>query len=73
MNESLDRIEDGAPDGSVSRRGFVKYGLLGFCGLATFVGVATPVVAYLWPPMEAGGTSETRVAVASVPCALLNV
>ena len=65
MNESADRVEDGTPDGSVSRRGFIKYGLLGFSGLATAVGVATPIVAYLWPPAQGSGASETRVAVAS--------
>ena len=64
MKDSVDR-EDGAPDGSVSRRGFIKYGLLGFSGLATAVGVLTPVVAYLWPPAKGSGASETRVAVAA--------
>jgi cytochrome b6-f complex iron-sulfur subunit len=64
MDEPVQQLED-EPQGAVSRRGFVKYGLLGFCGLATVVGVATPIVAYLWPPEEGGGASETRVAVAS--------
>ena len=52
-------------EGPVSRRGFVKYALLGFSGLATAVGVATPIVAYLWPPRQGAGGGGERVNVAS--------
>jgi cytochrome b6-f complex iron-sulfur subunit len=65
MNEPDERIEGERQEGSLRRRGFIKYGLLGFSGLATAVGVLTPIVAYLWPPMKGGGASQTRVAVAS--------
>jgi cytochrome b6-f complex iron-sulfur subunit len=65
MNEPDEQTQGDLPGQPVSRRGFIKYGLLGFCGLATAVGVATPVVAYLWPPEEGAGASEARVAVSS--------
>ncbi len=65
MNKQVERTEDEARDQSVSRRGFFKYTLLGFSGLATALGVLTPVIAYLWPPEKGGGASEGRVAVAS--------
>ena len=61
MSDSVDRVEDGATDGSVSRGGFIKYGLLAFSGMATAAGVLTPIVAYLWPPKVGAGAAETRV------------
>jgi cytochrome b6-f complex iron-sulfur subunit len=65
MNEPVERIEDGTRDGSVSRRGFIKYALVGFSGLATVTGVLTPIIAFLWPPRQEGGATGGRVAVAS--------
>ena len=65
MNEPDDRIHDEAQGPSVSRRGFLKYGLLGFSGLATAVGVLTPIIAYLWPPKVGASGGSTRVTVAS--------
>lgn len=65
MNEPDERAHDEAPSQPISRRGFIKYGLLAFSGLATAVGVLTPIVAYLWPPKVGAGAAETRVAVAS--------
>ena len=65
MNETVNMTEGGPLEGPVSRRGFVKYALLGFSGLATAVGVATPIVAYLWPPKQGAGGGGERVNVAS--------
>jgi len=65
MSESVDEFGSGAADRPLSRRGFIKYGLLGFSGLATAAGVLTPIVAFLWPPKKGGGASEARVDVAS--------
>jgi cytochrome b6-f complex iron-sulfur subunit len=65
VNESVQQIEDKTPQRPVSRRGFFKYGLLGFSGLVAAAGVLTPVVSYLWPPKKGGGASEARVEVAS--------
>jgi len=65
MNESDDRIQDEAQGRPVSRRGFLKYGLLGFAGLATAVGVLTPIVAYLWPPKVGASGAGGRVTVVS--------
>ena len=52
-------------DEPVSRRGFLKYILLGFSGIATAAGVLTPIIAYLWPPKVSAGAGGGRVAVAS--------
>jgi cytochrome b6-f complex iron-sulfur subunit len=66
MKEPAEWTEDEVQDGSVSRRGFIKYGLLGFSGLATAAGVLTPIIAYLWPPEKgAGAAGGGPVAVAS--------
>jgi cytochrome b6-f complex iron-sulfur subunit len=67
MNEPVERIEGETQDGSVSRRGFIKYALVSFTGMATVAGTLTPIVAYLWPPRQGGGASGGRVAVASTP------
>ena len=65
MSKPAEPPDDDSQDQSVSRRGFLKYGLLGFSGLATAAGVLTPIVAYLWPPPRAGGATGARVAVSS--------
>lgn len=65
MSNSAEPPDDEMRNQSVSRRGFLKYGLLGFSGLATAAGVLTPIVAYLWPPRRAGGATGGRVAVSS--------
>jgi cytochrome b6-f complex iron-sulfur subunit len=65
MNRSVDEMQNEAPDRSLSRRGFLKYALLGFSGIATAAGVLTPIVAYLWPPPKGAGAVEARVAVAT--------
>ena len=65
MSESVSELGNGAAGQPVNRRGFIKYALLGFSGLATAVGVATPIVAYLWPPKQSAGAGGGRVNVAS--------
>lgn len=65
MNEPVEPIEDGTQDGTVSRRGFLKYGLVGFSAIITVAGVMTPIVAYLWPPARGVGASGGKVVVAS--------
>jgi cytochrome b6-f complex iron-sulfur subunit len=65
MNQSLDRSPDKVDDQPLTRRGFLKYVLLGFSTLATAGGVFYPIIAFLWPPKKGGGASEARVAVAS--------
>jgi cytochrome b6-f complex iron-sulfur subunit len=52
-------------DEPVSRRGFLKYALLGFSALVTAGGILTPIIAYLWPPKQSAGAGGGRVAVAS--------
>jgi cytochrome b6-f complex iron-sulfur subunit len=65
MSESIDRMENGAAGQPVSRRGFLKYILLGFSAIATAGGLLAPIIAYLWPPKQAAGSATGRVAVAS--------
>jgi cytochrome b6-f complex iron-sulfur subunit len=65
MNETVNMTETGRLRDPVSRRGFFKYALLGLTGVATAVGVAIPVVSYLWPPKQSAGAGGARVAVAS--------
>jgi cytochrome b6-f complex iron-sulfur subunit len=65
MSESVDRMDNGAVGQPLSRRGFFKYALLGFSGIATAVGVLTPIIAYLWPPRRGTGAAGDRVAIAS--------
>ena len=55
MSESVDQFGNGAAEQPVSRRGFFKYALLSVSGLVTAVGVAFPIVAYLWPPKQGAG------------------
>jgi cytochrome b6-f complex iron-sulfur subunit len=43
----------------------LQYILLAFSGIATAVGVLTPIIAYLWPPARAATEAGARVAVAS--------
>ena len=65
MSESVSQFGNGEADQSLSRRGFFKYALLGLTGVATAVGVAIPIVSYLWPPKQAAGAGGGRVAVGS--------
>jgi cytochrome b6-f complex iron-sulfur subunit len=65
MNESVRTTGEGPLDEPVSRRGFFKYVVLGFAGLATAGGVLAPIVAYLWPPKQAGAAAGGTVNVAS--------
>lgn len=65
MGEPVQVSGDGMLEQPVSRRGLLKYILLGFSTLATVGGVLTPVIAYLWPPKKGGGESGGRVAVAA--------
>jgi cytochrome b6-f complex iron-sulfur subunit len=65
MNETENMNETGPLDSPVSRRGLIKYVLLGFSTLATAGGVLTPIIAYLWPPKQAGAAGGGKVAVAS--------
>lgn len=63
MKEPVEPIEGETQD--VSRRGFLKYALVSFSGLATVAGVLTPIIAYLWPPAQSGSTAGGPVAVAT--------
>jgi cytochrome b6-f complex iron-sulfur subunit len=65
MGESVNRTQDEGSGQSLDRRGFLKYILVGFSAAATTAGVATPVLAYLWPPKQAAGAGGGRVAVAA--------
>jgi cytochrome b6-f complex iron-sulfur subunit len=65
MNESVDQTGAEGLDQPVSRRGLLKYLLLGFSAVATAGGVLTPIISYLWPPKQASATGGGRVAVAS--------
>ena len=65
MDDPVKRADQGAADRLVSRRGLIKYVLLGFSAVATAGGVLTPIVAYLWPPKQASAGGGSRVAVAA--------
>ncbi len=65
MNETVTEGEEKALDQPVSRRGLLKYVLLGFSTLATAGGVLTPIISYLWPPKAGASEGGGRVAVAS--------
>lgn len=65
MSEPTEEGREGTLDRPVTRRGLLKYVLLGFSAVATAAGTLTPVVAYLWPPRREGSQSGERVAVAS--------
>jgi cytochrome b6-f complex iron-sulfur subunit len=64
MDESALASGDGL-DKPVTRRGLLKYILLGFSAVATAGGVLTPIISYLWPPKQASAAGGGRVAVAS--------
>ena len=66
MDAPVKHAGERAVDQSVSRRGLFKYVLLGFSALATAGGVLTPIVAFLWPPKQAGAAGGGRVVVAAV-------
>ena len=65
MGESVNRAQDEGAGQSLDRRGFLKYILVGFSAAVAAAGVATPVIAYLWPPKQAAGAGGGRVAVAA--------
>ena len=65
MDKSVNRAQDEESGQPLDRRGFLKYVLVGFSAVATAAGVATPVVAYLWPPKQGAGAGGGRVAVAA--------
>ncbi|MGD2205403.1 MAG: Rieske (2Fe-2S) protein [Anaerolineae bacterium] len=65
MNESVDQMDLEGLDRPLSRRGLLKYILLGFSALATVGGVLTPIISYLWPPKQRTGAAGERVAVAA--------
>jgi cytochrome b6-f complex iron-sulfur subunit len=65
MNETADTKGEGPWNEPVSRRGLIKYALLGFSALATAGGVLTPIIAYLWPPKQASAAGGGAVNVAS--------
>jgi cytochrome b6-f complex iron-sulfur subunit len=64
MSESVGPMKHESVNEPLSRRGFIKYALLGFSALATVGGVLTPIIAYLWPPKKAASQAGERVAVA---------
>jgi cytochrome b6-f complex iron-sulfur subunit len=65
MNEPINQKEGGELAQPVSRRGLFKYALLGFSAAATVGGVLYPILAYLWPPEQAGAAGGGPVDVAS--------
>jgi cytochrome b6-f complex iron-sulfur subunit len=65
MNDTLSRTGDGPLNEPVSRRGLIKYLLLGFSALATAGGVLTPVISYIWPPKRGAAGGGGRVAVSA--------
>ena len=65
MDEPANQADDKMVERPVSRRGLLKYVLLGFSALATAGGVLTPIIAYLWPPKQASAAGGGRVAVAA--------
>lgn len=65
MSEPTDSRRPGMLDQPVSRRGLIKYALLGFSALATAAGALTPIIAYIWPPRREGDQAGERVAVAA--------
>jgi cytochrome b6-f complex iron-sulfur subunit len=65
MNETADKTSEGPWNEPVSRRGLLKYLLLGFSALATAGGVLTPIIAYLWPPKQTSAAEGGAVNVAS--------
>ena len=64
MSESVGPMKHESVNEPLSRRGFIKYALLGFSALAAVGGVLTPIIAYLWPPKKAASQAGERVAVA---------
>lgn len=65
MDESTQDAQLGVLDQPISRRGALKYILLGVSAAATAGGVLTPIIAYLWPPKQAAAAGGGPVAVAS--------
>ncbi len=65
MNDSTDAPRDVTPDQPISRRSLLKYILLGVSATATAGGVLAPIIAYLWPPKQAGAAGGGPVDVAS--------
>ncbi|HSJ58018.1 MAG TPA: Rieske (2Fe-2S) protein [Anaerolineae bacterium] len=65
MTEPVPEAGSTSAGPEVSRRGLLKYVLLGFSALATAAGVLTPVIAYIWPPARAAAEAGGRVAVAT--------
>jgi cytochrome b6-f complex iron-sulfur subunit len=63
--QSVKQSEEQGGEASLSRRGLLKYILLGFSALATAGGVLTPIIAYLWPPKQGSGKAGGRIAVAA--------
>jgi cytochrome b6-f complex iron-sulfur subunit len=61
MDKSGNQPQEEGSGEPLSRRGFLKYFLAGFSALATVVGVATPVIAYLWPPKQTATGAGGRV------------
>ena len=66
MSESPDESAQSAFNHPVSRRGFLKYFLLGISTVATAGGVLTPIIAYLWPPKQASAAGGGPVAVGAI-------
>jgi cytochrome b6-f complex iron-sulfur subunit len=64
MDESTESRYEGL-NRPISRRGLLKYVLLGMSAAATAAGVVAPIVSYLWPPKGAATTAGGPVAVAS--------
>jgi cytochrome b6-f complex iron-sulfur subunit len=65
MSDPTGRAGGGPLEQPVTRRGVLKYILLGFSAIATAAGVLTPIISYIWPPRKQTGQAGSRVAVAS--------
>lgn len=65
MSETEKTTGTGRLRDPVSRRGLFKYALLGFSAAATVGGVLYPILAYLWPPEQAGAAGGGPVDVAA--------
>jgi cytochrome b6-f complex iron-sulfur subunit len=65
MSESPDESAKSVLDHPVSRRGFLRYLLLGVSATAAAGGVLTPIIAYLWPPKQAAAAGGGPVSVGS--------
>lgn len=63
MSESLNKPDPGVLEQPITRRGFLKYVLLGGSAVAAAAGVLAPIIAYLWPTKQAASGGGGPIAV----------